>query len=245
LEIPLIGFDLRRWGMAQEIGLLSVFDSGRLKERPSLWLSLLKWLLLIPRLIILLLLGLAFMVTNTLSYLAVLFTAKFPQDKFDFTAGFAHWTWRVGFYSLEEFIYRNWSNIDWGSALELYHSNKHSGRRFPAGAWTIDFLARDRDTNDLVIIQLKRGDTSDSTVGQLLRYASWVREKVAAESQNVRGIIITKKADAALEYAVKNLAFVEVKTYDVDFHLRLKPFKALTPPESIAQSVEKQVPEVK
>ena len=229
--------------MVQEIGLLSVFDSGRLKEQPSLWLLLLKWLLLTPRLAFLALLGLAFIVTNILSYIAVLFTAKFPQDKFDFSAGVGHWTWRVGFYSLEEFIYRNWSNIDWGLALELYQTDKHGGRRFPAGAWTIDFLARDRDTNDLVIIQLKRGDSSDSTVGQLLRYASWVREKVAAESQNVRGIIVTKKADAALEYAVKNLAFVEVRTYEVDFHLRLKSSKALTPPESIAKSVEKQAPE--
>jgi hypothetical protein len=229
--------------MAQEIGLLSVFDSGRLKERPSLWLSLLKWLLLAPRLVLLVLLGLVFIATNILSYLAVLFTAKFPQDKFDFTAGVAHWTWRVGFYSLEEFIYRNWSNIDWGSALELYQTDRHGGRRFPAGAWTIDFLARDRDTNDLVIIQLKRGDTSDSTVGEFLRYASWVREKVAAESQNVRGIIITKKADAALEYAVKNLTFVEVKTYEVDFQLRLKTFKALTPPESVVEFAKKQAPE--
>lgn len=230
--------------MSQEIGLLSVFDSGRLKERPSLWLSLLKWLLLTPRLVALTLLGLALIVTNILSYLAVLFTAKFPQDKFDFTAGVAHSTWRLGFYSLEEFIYRNWSNIDWGAALELYQTDRYAGRRFPAGAWTIDFLARDRDTNDLVIIQLRRGDTSDSAVGQLLRYASWVREKVAAESQNVRGIIITKKADAALEYAVKNLAFVEVKTYEVDFQLRLKPSKTLTPPEGVAESTKKQAPEV-
>ena len=229
--------------MAQEIGVLSVFDSGRLKERPSFWLSLLRLLLLTPRFVLLVLLGLVFTVANILSYLAILFAAKFPQGKFDLNARVAHWTWRVGYYSLEEFIYRNWSSIDWGSALELYQTDKHGGRRFPAGAWTIDFLARDRDTNDLVIIQLNRGDTSDSTVGQLLRYASWVREKVAAQSQNVRGIITTKKTDAALEYAVKNLAFVEVKTYEVDFHLRLKPFKALTPPEGVAESVAKQVPE--
>jgi len=228
--------------MAQEIGLLSVFDSGRLKEPPSLWLSLLKWLLLTPRLVLLVLLGLALLVSNVLSYLAVLFTARFPQDKFDFAAGAAHCTWRVGFYSLEEFIYRNWSNIDWGSALELYQTDKHGGRRFPAGSWTIDFLARDRDTNDLVIIQLKRGDTSDSAVGELLRYASWVREKIASESQHVRGIIIAKKVDAALQYAVKNLAFVEVKTYEVDFHLSLKTSKAVTPPENAVEPVEKQAP---
>jgi hypothetical protein len=227
--------------MSQEIGLLSVFDSGRLKEPPSFWLSLVRWLLLIPRLIVLTLLGLAFLVTGALSFLAVLFTAKFPQGNFDCRSKFMRWTWRIGFYSLEEFIDRNWSNIDWGSTLELYKTPKHGGRRFPAGTWTIDFLARDADTNDLVIIQLRRGETSDSSVGQLLRYASWVREKVAAENQNVRGIIITKKADAALEYAVRNLAFVEVKTYEVDFQLKLKPIVPSTPPEP----AEKQVVEAK
>ena len=225
--------------MSQEIGLLSVFDSGRLKEPPSFWLSLVRWLLLIPRLIVLTLLGLAFLVTGALSFLAVLFTAKFPQGNFDCRSKFMRWTWRIGFYSLEEFIDRNWSNIDWGSTLELYKTPKHGGRRFPAGTWIIDFLARDADTDDLVIIQLRRGETSDSSVGQLLRYASWVREKVAAENQNVRGIIITKRADAALEYAVRNLAFVEVKTYEIGFQLKLQPTGALTPTEP----AEKQVAE--
>ncbi len=227
--------------MSQEIGLLSVFDSGRLKGPPSLWLSSLKWLLLIPRYTILALLWLMFLVTGVLSFLAILLTAKFPQDKFDLSTRFTNWTWRVGFYSLEEFTYRNWANIDWGSALELYKTTKHSGRRFPAGSWIIDFLARDADTNELVVIQLRRGETSDSTVGQLLRYVSWVREKVAEEGQNVRGIIITKRDDAALEYAVRSLPFVEVKTYEIDFQLKLKPVRASTAQETVEKkAVEAQ-----
>ncbi len=227
--------------MSQEIGLLSVFDSGRLKEPPSFWLSLVRWLLLIPRFVVLALLGFVFLVAGVLSYLAVLFAAKFPQYNFDCGARLMRWTWRLGFYSLEEFIDRNWSNIDWGSQLELYKTPKHGGRRFPAGTWTIDFIARDTDTNDLVVIQLRRGETSDSTVGQLLRYTSWVKEKVVAENQNVRGIIITKKADAALEYAVRNLEFIEVRTYDIGFHLKLQPTGALIP----AEPAEKQVVEAK
>ena len=223
--------------MSQEIGVLSVFDSGRLKEPPSVWLLLLKWLLLIPRFIVLILLAVAFMVTGFLSYIAVMLTAKFPPNKFDFERQLAHWTWRTGFYSLEEFIYQKWFEIDWGSSLEFYKDNKHGARRFPAGAWTIDFLARDTGTNDLVIIQLKRGETSDSTVGQLLRYISWIKEKVAAEDQNVRGIIITKDVDAALEYAVRSLPYVAVKTYEVDFQLKLKPFTATKPTKPAAEQV--------
>lgn len=120
---------------------------------------------------------------------------------------------------LEEFIYQNWSNINWGSRIELYKTDEQDGRQFPAGPWSIDFLAIDKDKNDLVVIELKRGKTSDSTVGQLLRYINWVKENVAEKGQNVKGIIIARDVDEALNYAVKNLEYVEVKTYKVDFQL--------------------------
>ena len=228
--------------MAQEIGLLSVFDSGRLKGPPPVWLTLLKWLLLLPRLVVLLVLGLALMGTSFLSLLAVLLTAKFPQTNFDCRTRMLRWAWRTGFYSLEEFTHRNWDNIDWGSKLELYKSGKESGRRFPAGTWFLDFLARDVDTDELVVIQLKRGENSDSTVGELLRYIAYIKEKVAANGQGVRGIIVTRKVDPALAYAVRDLPYVEMRTYEVDFQLRLRPFLGIvqpTPPKS-----EEPLPEI-
>lgn len=120
---------------------------------------------------------------------------------------------------LEEFIHQNWEKINWGARLELYKSPEQEGRQFPAGTWSIDFLAIDKDTNDLVIIELKRGKTSDATVGQLLRYINWVKENIAKEGQKVRGIIIAKEVDDALNYAVKNLEYVDVKTYEVNFRL--------------------------
>lgn len=124
---------------------------------------------------------------------------------------------------LEEFIYQNWSKINWGAMLELYKTDEQDGRQFPAGTWSIDFLAIDKGKNSLVVIELKRGKTSDSTVGQLLRYINWVKENISEKGQNVRGIIIAKDVDEALSYAVKNLEHVEVKMYRVDF--QLLPFK--------------------
>lgn len=120
---------------------------------------------------------------------------------------------------LEEFIHQNWSNINWERPLELYRTEEQNGRQFPAGTWSIDFLAIDRDTNDLVVIELKRGHTSDAVVGQMLRYMNWVRENVAANKQQVRGIIVAQDVDEALRYAVKSLPDVEVKTYQVSFKL--------------------------
>ena len=121
---------------------------------------------------------------------------------------------------LEEFIYENWGKINWGSKLNLYKTDEQDGRQFPATAsWSIDFLAIDKSTNDLVVIELKKGKTSDATVGQILRYISWIKENVANKDQNVRGIIIAKKIDDALKYAIRDLDYIEIKTYNIDFQL--------------------------
>jgi len=120
---------------------------------------------------------------------------------------------------LEEFIYQNWRKINWGSNLELYGTGEQNGRQFPAGTWSIDFLAIDKSTNDLVVIELKKGKTSDATVGQIQRYVNWVKDNVADAGQNVRGIIIAKEVDEALRYGIKNLEYIDIKTYKVDFRL--------------------------
>ncbi len=124
---------------------------------------------------------------------------------------------------LEEFIDQNWRNINFGSRLVRYQTDDQDGRQFPAGPWSIDFLCTNQDTGDLVVIELKRGKTSDSTVGQVLRYISWVKENIAEPNQGVRGIIIAKEVDDALRYAVKDLDNVSILNYKVDF--KLSPFK--------------------
>lgn len=218
--------------MSQELGVLSIFDGGRSTESPSLPLLLFKWLLLVPRLVVLTLMSISLVLTSVLSYAAVLVAARLPNDRLSWNAKGFGTNWHVGFCSLEEFIYQNWSSVDWGSALKLHITAKHSGRQFPAGPWRIDFLALDSVTNDLVVIHLKRGMTSDSAVGQILRRVSWVKENVASAGQGVRGIILAKATDPALDYAVKDLPFLEVRTYSVDFHLSLSPARASTAAKS-------------
>lgn len=120
---------------------------------------------------------------------------------------------------LEEFIDRNWKYIDFGADLVPYVMDEQSGRQFPAGAWSIDFLCTDKSTGDFVVIELKRGRSSDSAVGQVLRYIGWVGENLAKAGQKTRGIIIAKEVDDALRYAVKGLENVSVMTYKVDFKL--------------------------
>jgi predicted RNA-binding protein len=124
---------------------------------------------------------------------------------------------------LEEFLDKNWENIDFGVRLARYQTEDQDGRQFPAGPWSIDFLCVDRDGGDLVVLELKRGKSSDSTVGQILRYMGWVKKNLAGDGQKIRGVIIAKEVDEALGYAVQDLKDVRVLTYKVDF--KLSPFK--------------------
>lgn len=55
--------------------------------------------------------------------------------------------------------------------------------------------------NDLVVIEMKRGMTSDETIGQVLRYVGWVRENIAESGQKVYGWIVAGDYDEQLRLA--------------------------------------------
>ena len=80
-------------------GAYPVSVEGELSEDLSRWLWIFKLILIIPHVVVLFFLWIAFFVLTILAFFAILFTGRYPSGMFGFNVGVMRWTWRVGFYS--------------------------------------------------------------------------------------------------------------------------------------------------
>src|SRR3954447_4546890 len=72
---------------------------GELDGPLSRWRWLVKWVLIIPHVIALVFLWIAFVAVTVVAFFAILFTGRHPRAIFDFKVGVLRWSWRVAFYS--------------------------------------------------------------------------------------------------------------------------------------------------
>ena len=125
---------------------------------------------------------------------------------------------------LEDFIIHNWDDTELGKKYDLIiEDGEQLSQQYKTDIGFIDILVRDKETKSHVVIELKKNQTSDDTVGQVTRYMGWVRK--SKNDENVKGIIIASGFDKKLEYALEVVDNVDVFIYEVDF--RLKEFKGV------------------
>ena len=72
---------------------------GEYDERVNRVLWLIKWLLVIPHIIVLWFLSIPTILTLPLSWLIIIITARYPSFLWEYHAGLMRWSWRVNFYS--------------------------------------------------------------------------------------------------------------------------------------------------
>lgn len=122
---------------------------------------------------------------------------------------------------LENLIVKNWSKIDFCNDLELFVDEDGTpGQQFTTEVGTIDLLARDKISGDLVVIELKRGDADYKVIGQILAYIDWVERNLASEGQKVRGVVIVAEGNKALFAAQRQVhGKVSVMYYRVNLDI--------------------------
>ena len=123
---------------------------------------------------------------------------------------------------LEDFIIENWNKTEFGKKYDLiYEDGELISQQFPTTIGKIDILAKDKKNKNYVVIELKKNQTSDDTIGQLSRYMGWIRQE--KKDENVKGIIVAGAFDEKLKYAKSELKNSEAFLYEVDF--KIKEFK--------------------
>lgn len=124
---------------------------------------------------------------------------------------------------LHDFLRDNWEYTELGREWEIYREpgDEEAGFEYPTDAGRIDILARHKSRPEWLVVELKRGQSTDQVVGQILRYMGWVRRHLASSGEEVRGLIISSEVDRNLEYALANFppGHIQVMRYRVQFFL--------------------------
>jgi hypothetical protein len=126
---------------------------------------------------------------------------------------------------LEEFIISNFDKI-FKNHLGLYKDTEGNiGQQFIIDSegkqiGRIDILAKDTQSGNFVVIELKKGRESDQVIGQLLRYMGWIKENLCEPNQEVKGYVVCKDIDERLRLAISIVADkIKIKRYKIDFQL--------------------------
>lgn len=120
---------------------------------------------------------------------------------------------------LHGFLLDNWDSLGISKEWELYEKEGEIvGSEYRTEFGRIDLLARHVQRPEWLVIELKRDKTADATIGQVLRYMGWVQRYLAGK-ESVKGLVICRQKDAALDYALSQLPNVTSKVYRVTVEL--------------------------
>ena len=121
---------------------------------------------------------------------------------------------------LEDFLVANWAQTDLGESYDIYEvDGEVVGQQYPTDTGPIDILAVSHDGKTLLVVELKRGRTSDVVVGQVQRYMGYAMAELAEPDQSVRGAIIALEDDLKTQRALLAAPNIDFYRYEVNFKL--------------------------
>ncbi|HPD60477.1 MAG TPA: endonuclease NucS [Thermodesulfobacteriota bacterium] len=108
----------------------------------------------------------------------------------------------------------NWEETPFHEEWELQKTGFLKEGKYNTGEiGELDLLAKHRKEERWLVVELKREQSSDETVGQILRYMGWVKKNLAGENGKVQGFIISETTDARIRYALVCVPDISLKVY--------------------------------
>jgi len=124
---------------------------------------------------------------------------------------------------LEDFLVENWEKTELGKKYDIfYEDDELVGQQYETDTGPIDVLAISKDKKELLVVELKKGRASDAVVGQVQRYMGYVKDEIAEDNQEVKGVIIAFENDLKIKRALSVVKNIDFYTYKVDFTLHKK-----------------------
>jgi hypothetical protein len=126
---------------------------------------------------------------------------------------------------LQDFLLDNWPRTELGREWVIFaeDGDDEAGYEYPTQVGRIDLLTKHRREARWLVVELKRDQTSDATVGQVLRYMGWVKQNLAKHGEQIEGLVIAHEADESIKYAVSAIPSVRLMLYEVEFRLKFVP----------------------
>lgn len=120
---------------------------------------------------------------------------------------------------LRDFIAQNIESIKInGKKIMLYVDDLgRDGVEYQTNVGFIDILTVDEEGN-FIVFELKRAKAPDSAVGQILRYMGWIKNNMAS-GKKVTGVIVSKKSDDKIKYAVSMVPEINLFEYELSFKI--------------------------
>lgn len=120
---------------------------------------------------------------------------------------------------LEDFLIANWEKTEIGKNYELIESEGDLlSQQFQTSVGAIDILAKHRKDGSYLVIELKKGRSSDAVTGQILRYIAWIKKNLA-NGKKVKGLVIVPEVDEKLKLSISEIDHVDIMVYKIDFKL--------------------------
>ena len=121
---------------------------------------------------------------------------------------------------LEDFLIFNWAQTELSKKYDLVNDEGVIvAQQYQSDTGPIDILAISKDKKEYLVVELKKGRTSDVVVGQTLRYMGFVKNELAINGESVRGVVIALEDDLRLRNALSMVPSIDFFRYQVDFKL--------------------------